>query len=276
VDINFDSQSLFASISVSASLTTLALLCLVIGARHGLDPDHLATIDALTRLGRIRSRLLVGLLFSLGHGAVVTLASVAVQALGHQQFVPPWFEMGGTLVSAFLLICLGSLNLWAMLKTPVGERVQLQAVNTYGLGRFLSLSQSLAAPLLVGAMMAFSFDTLTLALLLPSASAAQSTLTVLILCLAFTLGMTLSDGLNGWLVARILRRSEAMAAAASRVMSLAVVVLSYGVAALALARLNFDTSSWIPVVIGFILFLTFALGYYLRRFEAGISADTKC
>jgi nickel/cobalt transporter (NiCoT) family protein len=276
VDINFDFQSLFASVSLSASLTTLALLCLVIGARHGLDPDHLATIDALTRLGRVKNRLLAGLLFSLGHGAVVTLAAVAVQSLGHRQFVPTWFEMGGTLVSAVLLIGLGSLNLWAILQTPAGQRVQLQAVNTYGFGRYLGLSQKLAAPLLAGALMAFSFDTLSLALLLPSASAAQSTLTVLILCIAFTVGMAISDGLNGWLFARILQRSDAVAATASRVMTMAVVALSYGVAALALARLNFDMASWTPVAIVLILLLTFALGHHVRRLDTDINADTKC
>jgi high-affinity nickel-transport protein len=49
-------------------------LAFVLGARHGFDADHLATIDGLTRgSAHTHPRLArsAGLLFSLGHGSVV-------------------------------------------------------------------------------------------------------------------------------------------------------------------------------------------------------------
>ncbi len=60
----------------------IALLALVfvLGAKHGLDADHLATIDGLTRhnlrIAPARARW-CGSLFSLGHGAIVMLLAVA-------------------------------------------------------------------------------------------------------------------------------------------------------------------------------------------------------
>ena len=62
------------------SVYPLFVLAFVLGLRHGMDPDHLATIDGLTRFnaaaGRMRLARLCGFLFSLGHGAVVCVAAL--------------------------------------------------------------------------------------------------------------------------------------------------------------------------------------------------------
>ncbi|MBL8489510.1 MAG: nickel transporter, partial [Rhodocyclaceae bacterium] len=82
----------------------LALLALVflLGAKHGLDADHLATIDGLTRFnlrhapGRARW---CGTLFSLGHGTVVIAIALAVGLASDHWQVPAWMEDLGTWVS---------------------------------------------------------------------------------------------------------------------------------------------------------------------------------
>ena len=54
-----------------ATWTALCVLGFVLGARHGFDADHLATIDVLTRYNARTNPALArfcGALFSLAHG----------------------------------------------------------------------------------------------------------------------------------------------------------------------------------------------------------------
>jgi high-affinity nickel permease len=61
------------------------LLMLVLGLRHGLDPDHVACIDGLTwramQHGRHHSPW-VGTLFAIGHGLLVTMVAVVFSQVG--------------------------------------------------------------------------------------------------------------------------------------------------------------------------------------------------
>src|SRR5262245_8071713 len=96
----------------------LALLAVVfaLGLKHGLDPDHLAAIDGLTRFNATRRPLLArwsGLLFSAGHGVVVTLVAVGVATLAVETRPPVWLEDTGTWISIAFLVLLGFANLRA-------------------------------------------------------------------------------------------------------------------------------------------------------------------
>ena len=67
-----------------ATGTALCALAFVLGARHGFDADHLATIDGLTRYNARTNPALArfcGALFSLGHGLVVCGVAFATAAL---------------------------------------------------------------------------------------------------------------------------------------------------------------------------------------------------
>jgi len=64
-------------------LFTLFVLAFAFGVKHGLDPDHLATIDGLSRFNAASKPWLAkwaGVFFSLGHGLMITTV-VAVLAL---------------------------------------------------------------------------------------------------------------------------------------------------------------------------------------------------
>src|SRR5258706_13315760 len=103
----------------------LALIAVVflLGLKHGLDPDHLAAIDGITRFNAGRRPLLSrwsGLLFSAGHGVVVTLVAVAVATLAAQWRAPEWLEDAGTWVSIGFLAVLGFADLLAVVGTPPG------------------------------------------------------------------------------------------------------------------------------------------------------------
>jgi nickel/cobalt transporter (NiCoT) family protein len=80
----------------------LALLFLVftLGVEHGLDADHLGTIDGLTRFNARHNQRLArwcGSPFSLGHGAVVIVIALVVGALAGRWAVPDWMEDLGAL-----------------------------------------------------------------------------------------------------------------------------------------------------------------------------------
>jgi high-affinity nickel-transport protein len=62
-----------------------AALAYSLGLRHGLDVDHIAAIDNVTRklMQEGKRPVTVGLFFALGHSAVVVLASIAIALLAN-------------------------------------------------------------------------------------------------------------------------------------------------------------------------------------------------
>jgi high-affinity nickel-transport protein len=218
----------------------LVILAFVLGMKHGMDADHLATIDGLTRFnaaaGRARLARLCGLLFSVGHGCVVCVVAVATSYLFRQGTVPQWLDGVGVWVSAIFLILLGVFNLYAVISTPSHEMVQMVGLKGRWLGR-LGKAGHPAMIALVGMLFAFSFDTLSQAALF-STTAAQygGASQALLLALCFMTGMMATDAANGLWISHLLRRADASARAASRIMGVTVALLSLLVAALGLSR----------------------------------------
>ncbi|MCF8151937.1 MAG: nickel transporter [Burkholderiaceae bacterium] len=257
-------------------------LVLILGAKHGLDADHLATIDGLTRYNMRfapAGARWCGSLFSLGHGFVVLVVALGVgfvsdswQVLTIRQ-LPEWVNDLGIWISISFLTLLGSLNLCAVLKAPHGELVAVAGVKAGLLSRLQATSRPLAIAA-VGALFALSFDTLSLAMLFALTATQHGGIShALILGATFTLGMLLVDGLNSLWIARLLRRADLHACIASRVMGLMIAAISFSIAALALLRwLNADVADWyegreLLVGAGVIALLagSYLLGHWLAR-----------
>jgi high-affinity nickel-transport protein len=151
----------------------------------------------------------------------------------------------GAWVSAFFLLTLGTLNLYAVFTTPSDEMVQMVGIK----GRWLGKLKHAGHPFLialVGSLFAFSFDTLSQAALF-STTATQygGALPALLLALCFMFGMMITDAANGLWISHLLQRADATARAASRVMGVTVALLSLAVAALGLSHRFFpEASSW--------------------------------
>jgi high-affinity nickel-transport protein len=221
-------------------LAGLALMVFLLGLRHGMDPDHLATIDGLARYnGQNRPRFArwSGCFFSLGHGAVVTLVAGFVAATLHDGAAPQWLERLGAWTSIAILLALGIVNIVAVFRTPADRVVHLAGFKGRWLGRIAETNHP-AVIAMIGAAFALSFDTLSQAALfsLTGVHLAGWPFSVA-LGLVFTLGMMTTDGLNGAWVARILARADRRARVASRVMGLAIALLGIGIASLGIARL---------------------------------------
>ena len=206
-----------------------ALLAYSLGLRHAVDADHIAAIDNVTRklVQTGRSSHATGLYFSLGHSAVVWLASLGI-ALAATAVTPGFAamrEVGGTIgtsVSALFLLGIAAVNL-IVLKGLVGAlRRQRQGqppdageldtmlaprgVYTRLLKpvfRLVSRSRHMFA---IGFLFGLGFDTATeIGVLGISAAAAGHGIgvwTILIFPALFTAGMALVDTADSVLMTR--------------------------------------------------------------------------
>ena len=246
--------------------------------KHGFDADHLAAIDGLTRHNaRARSQLarLAGALFSLGHGVVVVGVALGVAlgaSLAAQAWqAPAWLQAFGAWLSIGLLTGIAALNIAAVLRTP-GDEVTPLAGWRCGVFSSLLRASNPATVMAVGLLFALSLDTLSQAALFAvAASQFGGWQPALGLALLFVAGMLLTDGINGWWLWRLIRRSDQTARVASRVMALAVAGVGLLTAALGVAYQTvprFDAwaqgkEAWAGLAIIAIAGISFILGQQL-------------
>jgi high-affinity nickel-transport protein len=218
----------------------LVALAFALGAKHGLDADHLVAIDGLTRFNaQARPGLArwCGVLFSLGHGAVVIGIAVFVGLAAGRWIVPAWLETTGAWISIGFLTALGLLNLAAVLAAPPDAMVRPVGLKAGLLKRVMQTSRP-GAMVLVGALFAVSFDTISQAALFAlTASQVSSAALGVAAAASFMFGMTAADGINGIWLASLLRNADRRARIATRIMGLAVASLSLAVAALGAGKL---------------------------------------
>jgi nickel/cobalt transporter (NiCoT) family protein len=215
----------------------VATLVFLLGLRHGFDPDHLVAIDGLARSNRWRW---CGVFFSLGHGAVVTLVGLLVAVASTQWHAPAWLREVGACISIGVLLALGAANLTMAWRTPAGSTVPLVGLRSRWFARQLARSGHPIFIAAIGAAFALSFDTISHALLFSLSGAATAKwLSATLLGVIFTLGMLLTDALDGWWVATLVKRADRRAARASRAMSVAIAFLCVAIAGAALIEHGF-------------------------------------
>lgn len=257
---------------------SLALIVLMLGIKHGLDADHLAAIDGLTRYNaQTRPRLsqMAGVLFSLGHGVVVIGVALGVSTLAQAWRAPPWLASFGAWVSISVLTLLALINIASVMQTPRHESASLVGWRS-GVFAHLLRAGSPWMVMGVGTLFALSFDTVSQATLFAvTATQFGGWQPALLLALLFIGGMLLTDGVNGWWISRLIRRSDETARVASRVMALAVSGVSLLTAALGVATQtvpDVDTWAegkelWFGAAIIMVAFASYLLGQQLARSE---------
>jgi len=255
----------------SQDLLGLLAVALTLGLRHGFDADHLAAIDGMTRFNAIeRPRLArrTGFWFSLGHGAVVMAVAVSVSLMARSWSAPEWLEPFGAWASIGVLLLLGLVNLNAVRRAAPDAIVSGLGWRS---GLFSSvLEASGCLPIMgVGVLFAISFDTLSQAALMAvTGTALRGLPAVIALASAFVAGMLITDGVNGWWVARLLRRRDRKAARASRIMCTSVACVSLGTALLGIGtRVSPVFGNWagdhetsFGLLIIAVVFISFLLG----------------
>ena len=222
-----------------AELPTLFGLAALLGLKHGFDADHLAAIDGLARLqssaGGASLARCSGLLFSVGHGIVIVLAGLWLG--GRVETLPGWLDNAGGCISVAFLTTLGIVNLREA--TRPASRGARGVVAPWLLQS--ALARHPLSGLAVGALFAFSLDTLSGAAWFGTAGARHGGAAVVVqLALVFAGGMIVADTLNGVWIAGLLARSEAFARPAARLFSLIVATAALLVAAYGAARLRWS------------------------------------
>ncbi|MDQ2819725.1 MAG: nickel permease [Pseudomonadota bacterium] len=209
-------------------------LMLLLGLRHGFDPDHIAIIDSMAyRVASERPALAAwtGTLFALGHGLAVTAIAVGLAQWVGDVAMPHGVHLVLDWLPTLLLLMVGTLNLRSLLGTaqfrPIGWKSRF-------LPRRLHDSSHPLAITLVGVLFALVFDTATQAAAWGYAATSSSgTLAALFAGLAFTVGMMITDTVDGHLVVRLMRHtaSRGNVALYRRTIGWLVVFMSYGIAA---------------------------------------------
>ena len=221
------------ALSDRPTLLGTALLAYVLGLRHAVDADHIATIDNVVRklMQDGKRPLAVGLFFSLGHSLSIALAvaGIAAAAFALQGRFAEFKSVGsiiGTGASAFFLLTIAAINLvilrsvWqSFQKARRGEDVGAEELDLLlsGRGFFARILRPLFRMVTaswqmfpVGLLFGLGFDTATEISLFTVAagqvSGGLSFATVMIFPALFTAGMTLVDttdsvlmvGAYGW------------------------------------------------------------------------------
>jgi high-affinity nickel-transport protein len=194
-------------------MTSTPVICLALGMRHAVDPDHLTAIDGLCR---IRPRKANGVLFALGHGLVVTLlaAGVGTALAGRASFLGPW-----------MLITIGAVTLWKVIRsspTPAAIRRPI-----------------IAQPFLLGMLLAAGFETASQLSALVLADQTNPWL----LGVAFSSGMVVVDGTDGYLATStqtLAATGSVNARNASIWLGVLVVVFSFALGIIELFGFNFS------------------------------------
>jgi len=225
--------------SLPADWLALCAFAFALGARHGLDADHLAAIDGIARCNaRSHPRLArgAGALFSLGHGAIVLVAAAAAFAFASRWTTPAWLETSGALVSIAFLYGLAALNLHSVIKAAPDAVVVPAGIRGRLFGRIVDVESPWAIAA-VGALFAVSFDTISQAALFALAASRMGGMPdVLFVAGLFVAGMVAVDGINGLWISRMLRRADRTAAIASRIMALSVAAIGIAIGSMVLAR----------------------------------------
>jgi len=116
--LGFTGIAAVCSLVFAPSLAASGLLAYTFGLRHGIDADHIAAIDNVTRRLTIAGRrpATVGLFFALGHSSVVTLMcfGVVVASEYMKDHLSNFTRVGGILgasISGCFLVVIGGVNL---------------------------------------------------------------------------------------------------------------------------------------------------------------------
>jgi len=211
-----------------ADILALVAVVFALGLRHGLDADHIAAVNGLARANSEANPRLArwaGTWFSFGHGIVVTLVAITIGLFSERWIVPGWVDTFGIGFSIVILCLLGALNLYGILTTAPQETVRPLGLRSGWLLRLLTARHP-ASVVLLGALFALSFDTLTLTVTFSVAASGLGGWQVAAgLGLLFMVGMAITDGINGFWIARLLNRADHRARVVSRFFLVALVAL---------------------------------------------------
>lgn len=256
--------------------SSLALIVVLLGMKHGFDADHLTAIDGLARYNaRTRPRLAraAGALFALGHGLVIGGLGAGAAVFAQEWRMPAWIDALSAWLSIAILTLLALLNIVAVLRTPCETPVTLVGWRSGVFARLLRTGNPFAV-MLVGTVFALSFDTVSHASLFAAMGVRFDDWRVaFLLAMLFVAGMLITDGANGLWIARLISSSDRTARVSSRALALTVSGLGLLTAGLTLMNrmmpaLDVWTQGkelWFGAAVFTVISVSYAIGQHLAR-----------
>ena len=259
-------------------IISLILLVFVLGLRHGLDADHLACIDGLTRYnGRMNSPIArwVGFLFSLGHGLVVTCIAVILGIFMKSFKIPELVTTLVTWISIVSLFGIGTLNIYNLLrkKSTCDEDFQVSGIKGKFLPRMLQETTNPFFVILIGGLFALAAETVSQTSMWAIAAGNTASYMPVLLGLIFMLGMMVTDTLDSFVAFRMINQSDRLGQSASRVMGWVIVSLAYGVSFYQAFTFFFPWAELDFEIVGVILFVLLVLCYVIVNFRTKKQMD---
>lgn len=263
---------------LDASLATSLLLVGLLGFRHGFDADHIAAVDGMTRARQLQgfwTSRLVGVQFALGHSTVILLASLLLH--GQSTTLPQWLDGLGMVISTCFLLAIAASNLVHAVR-PASDRSRpvgsLAAVLLRLTGRQLH-------PALVGMAFAFSFDSMAQAAFFASRGSQFSGISaVVLMAVAFGLGMMVADAANGALLNWFASRSDRLARHASRFSSGFIALIALATVSAGFLRASHENFAaiwealgiWIGVGLMVLTSIVFSVRILLQKARTNVAA----
>lgn len=212
-----------------AALLGTAVLAYSFGLRHGLDADHIAAIDNVTRklIQEGKRPVAVGFFFALGHSLVVVLASIliAYTAKSFTSYLPQIQAYGGltsAIISTTFLLVIGLFNAFLLpdlYRAYRRSRSGVAAKDSEAFGEIKgNVLARLCAPVFrrirhswqmmpLGFLFGLGFETATEVAVLSTAAMhtvqGVDLMTILLFPALFTIGMLTVDAVDGVLMIRV-------------------------------------------------------------------------
>jgi len=184
------------------------LLLLLLGLRHGFDPDHIAIIDGVSvRFSTTKPWLAkwTGTLFAIGHGSVVTCIAIMISLFSHAIHFPPIVWKMLDWLPGLLLIAVGLMNMFML---SGHKHYRPKGLKSFFIPSRLKNSSNPFAIVLIGVLFAMVFDTNTQAAAWAyTATSKLSTWNALLLGLSFSCGMITTDTLDSRILFSLMKRS---------------------------------------------------------------------
>jgi high-affinity nickel-transport protein len=244
------------------------VLLFLLGLRHGIEPDHIAAIDAMTLRAldqREPHAAWIGALFALGHGAVVIVLALGVSLLSTSIHPPPAVALVVDWLPVVLLLLLGAWNLKALLAPgvyrPDSLRLKLMP-------RAWRQRTDIWSALVIGALFATVVDTLAhVTAWSVFATNRGGPWAGVLAGLLFSAGMLIVSAADSQLICRLLRDGTAtdMSARIRQGIGWFVVLLSFAVAGTTAASLLEANMSFVEGALAWLAAASFAVVFIVWR-----------
>jgi high-affinity nickel-transport protein len=252
---------------------SLLLLVFVLGLRHGLDADHLACIDGLTRYNcRMNSpiALWVGTLFSFGHGLVVASVAIILGVFMKDFSLPEYVDTLVKWISIFSLFSIGTLNIYNLLhaKSENNENFQISGIKGKFLPRIVQETTNPFLVILIGGLFAMAADTVSQTAMWAIAAGNSGSYMPFVMGIIFMIGMMLTDTIDSFVAFRMINQSNRLGQSASRMMGWVIVSLAYGVSFYEAFTFFFPWAELDFEIVGTVIFVFMVICLALVSFRA--------